>query len=207
MSSDAIDRLVERWKPGRRSVHDALSPPLRLLTDLVGRLRREPKSCFLAAPFRNPYEGYYASYYRPLIESLGYRCVRAWGGFGQEDFSPLLVATMFKCGLVFADVSGGNPNVMWELGVAHGARKSTLLVHDGHGVPADLREHPTLSYRPTAKGWGKRAIRRQKLPMLLLLATLDRLRHDPARFAAGLRPQHTHALMNDLMAVVDSAMA
>jgi hypothetical protein len=52
--------------------------------------------------------------------------------------------------LVVADISGQNPNVMYELGVAHGLRKPTLLLvsQEVGRVPSDLAGILFLVYDP-----------------------------------------------------------
>src|SRR5262249_42966550 len=55
--------------------------------------------------------------------------------------------------LVIADVSNGNPNVMYELGFAQGLRKPIVLVATGiRSVPFDLASRRVVIYDPQAAG-------------------------------------------------------
>jgi tetratricopeptide (TPR) repeat protein len=147
-------------------------------------------------PFRDPYEGYYDSYYRPLLARSGFRCVRAWGGFGNEDFSPLLVTLILKSGALFADLTESSPNVLWEVGVAQGAGKRVFLVRNAaHEVPADLAKHLMLPYDPRDEDWVGRAIEQHHLLLLMQAAVMEKLERDPVRMASGLRVAEVGAMV------------
>ena len=144
-----FDALVDPAGRPPRTADEIVTPALGLAVTLLRDRRPERNTCFLAMPFKDPYESYYDIYYRPLLAKAGFRWIRAWGGFGQEDFSPLLVTLILKSGAFFADLTESSPNVLWEVGVAQGTGKRVFLVRDAsHKVPADLAEHVSLKYAP-----------------------------------------------------------
>ena len=52
-----------------------------------------------------------------------------------------------------ADLTGNNPNVMWETGYAMAAGKPTILIGQSiETIPFDLRVHRILSYKPSEIG-------------------------------------------------------
>lgn len=60
-----------------------------------------------------------------------------------------LVAGIQKAALCVADLTGCNPNVMWETGYAMALGKPTVLVsQDVEALPFDLKVHRVLAYRP-----------------------------------------------------------
>jgi len=64
-----------------------------------------------------------------------------------------IVEALRTADLCIADVSGCNPNVMWETGYAMALGKPTILI--GRGVdelPFDLRVHRVCGYNPKAPG-------------------------------------------------------
>jgi hypothetical protein len=194
-----FDALVKPESKPARSVHDLMSPALLMLTTFLRPLRAEPKTCFVAMPFRKPFEGYYPDYYQPLLRRAGYRPLRAWGGFGDEDFSPLLVAMILKSGAFLADISKSKANVLWELGVAQGAGKTVFLVQDERNAPpADLAKHLTLRYNPREKNWASRAIDEQIVTVALLSFASEKLGADPIRIASGLRLEDAQATATSL---------
>jgi hypothetical protein len=51
--------------------------------------------------------------------------------------------------LIIADVTGNNPNVLYELGYAHALEKSTIiLTNDRNTIPFDLNEKANIEYNP-----------------------------------------------------------
>jgi hypothetical protein len=142
------DEIPSRPRSEPRDMFDLVSHSLALLVDLIRPLPTEPKTCFVAMPFREPFEHRYRTFYRPLLTDAGYRPIRAWGGFADEDFAPLLVTAILKSGAVLADVTGWNRNVIWEVGIAHGAAKPVFLLRDDADAEhmSDLARHLTLRY-------------------------------------------------------------
>ena len=197
---EAFDDLVRGGSKPARTVDELVSPALRMLVELVRGLRPEPKTCFVAMPFSAPFEDYYPSFYRPMLARAGYRAIRAWGGFGREDFSPLLVAMILKSGVVLADVSTSSPNVIWEVGVAQGAGKPVFLIQgDKHEAPADLASHVALGYSAASPEWPDRAVDELHVSIALQAAAIDKLKGDPIRIASGLRGTDVQSMATELM--------
>ena len=71
------------------------------------------------------------------------------GKFGSAaSFEQVVRDAIDGASLVIADVTGVNPNVMWELGYAQALRKPVLLLTQDPGkVPFDLRSTRVLSYQ------------------------------------------------------------
>lgn len=59
-----------------------------------------------------------------------------------------------RCDVIIADVSRPNPNIFYEIGLAHALGKPAIfLIQEGAGeVPLDLRDYPYLQYVMTSKG-------------------------------------------------------
>src|ERR1051326_4319258 len=63
----------------------------------------------------------------------------------------IIVNYIVSSDLIIVDVTDQNPNVMYELGVAHGLRKETILVMSEESqttLPADLRGYLYFVYDP-----------------------------------------------------------
>src|SRR5262249_16890836 len=159
-----FDEMVPKEAKPARSVDDIVSPALALLVECIRRVRYEPKTCFVAMPFREPFENYYHEYYRPLLAPAGYPTIRPCRPFGHDDSSPLLVGLLHPSGAFFGDTTlddespqaaaersnaGRAPsglNVAWELGVAQGAGKTVFLVRDERSpVAADLSKNSGIT--------------------------------------------------------------
>lgn len=62
-----------------------------------------------------------------------------------------LVTELSRASLCIADVSGANPNVMWEVGYATALRKPIVAINDKSGVvPFDIRDVRSVMYDRSA---------------------------------------------------------
>lgn len=138
-------------------VADLLGPGMVFLHRLLAGLRSERRTCFVAMPFHAPFERYYESFYRPALHELGFRAVRAWGGVGMENYLEVVLMLMAKSGACLADVTGQNPNVLYELGAAQGMGKKVFIVNEGTKgkLPANVTQYTAFRfhYDSAATGW------------------------------------------------------
>ena len=84
------------------------------------------------------------------------------GRYGEliSSVAESLYRSLEKADLIIADISDGNPNVMYELGFAHGLKKPVLpLVRRGTGqIPSDLGGYIYFSYDPDDLGKLQRVV-------------------------------------------------
>jgi len=109
-------------------VDDLISAVLGLAYACLDPISEEPDTAFVAMPFAEPFAARYGLLYVPLLRELGYRPVRAWGGVAFEDYWDLLVMLIKKTGVLLGDLTGANPNVLHEVGLAEGLNKTALLI-------------------------------------------------------------------------------
>ena len=105
-------------------------------------------------PFGGYFDGYYTDVIRPALASVGVQSIRADEIYGTgaiaEDIHKGIEASDF----CLADVTSRNPNVSYELGMAHALRKPVLLVTQSvDDVPFDYRHLRLISYDPKLSGW------------------------------------------------------
>ena len=183
------DEIPSSPRSEPRDMFDLVSHSLAFLVDLIQPLPAEPKTCFVAMPFREPFERRYRTFYRPLLTAAGYRPIRAWGGFADEDFAPLLVSAILKSGALLADVTGWSRNVIWEVGVAHGAGKPVFLLRDDADAErmSDLARHLTLRY--TSRDLATPALLVMPIVMIKNILAVLRARGDRVRLAGGARSE------------------
>ncbi len=128
MFQSILDEPLRASASEERTWQDMMTSCLRFARELVIGLAEEADTCFVALPFKAPYEDRYLNFYRLSARRMGWRSIRAWGGLGQEEHQELLLALIAKSGTLMAEVSEPNPNVALEIGFALGQGKMAFLV-------------------------------------------------------------------------------
>lgn len=161
------------FEPGRfhlktDDLDEVLSPSLEYLRQTIAPLEPEPKTAFVIMPFRPPYGSYFATFYRPSLEAASYRAFRAWGGLASEDYIDLVLDLIRKSGIVWADLSEMNLNVLYEVGAAHASGKMAVLVASASAgpslherIPANIGKDVVVRYEPGSADWPCGAVRLQ----------------------------------------------
>lgn len=88
------------------------------------------------------------------VDAAGFRCVRVDQLVAPGDITEDIRRLIAESRTVIADLSGMNPNVMWELGFAHGRGKETILVSSDplKDLPFDIRSQRILRYQRNRPG-------------------------------------------------------
>lgn len=103
--------------------------------------------CFVLMPFSEIYDDIYRELIKPVILDNGLEVIRA-----DEIFSPGSIMEQIRSAIqqskfCIADVTGKNPNVLYELGIAQTIGKPTvLLVQDINDIPFDLKSNRFIIY-------------------------------------------------------------
>jgi hypothetical protein len=112
--------------------------------------------CFVMMPFQDLYRAQYEKVIRPAIESAGLECRRGDEIYSQQNVVDDIWASIRTCRVVLAELSGRNPNVMYEIGLAHAIGKPILLItRDERDVPFDLRNLRYIYYDTNDPNWGE----------------------------------------------------
>ncbi len=76
-----------------------------------------------------------------------YRVSRADDDQNPGSISPSMIASILKADLIVADLSGHNPNVFYELAIAHGYRKPTVHIEQAsEKIPFDVKDMRIVRY-------------------------------------------------------------
>lgn len=127
-------------------------------------LRQEPdrpRMCFVVGPIGDPYAvhdspereayehhlGIFEQVIAPACEKYGIAAVRADGISHAGDINEQICRHVIESDLVIADVSGGNPNVMYELGLRHITGKPTIHIGEAGQLPFDIASIRTIRYQ------------------------------------------------------------
>ncbi|MBI2361518.1 MAG: hypothetical protein HYV04_21850, partial [Deltaproteobacteria bacterium] len=116
--------------------------------------------CFLVMPFAEPHGTYYDQIYKPAIQKAGLRAVRADAEiFGTGKIMDQVWRGINTAKILVAELTTRNPNVFYELGLAHALRKPVVLVSSNEGdVPFDLHHIRVIYYDVKDPFWGTKLI-------------------------------------------------
>jgi len=108
-------------------------------------------------PFRSEFDDLYRQAIEPAVERCFGKgaCVRGDTKRTAQVVSDRILEAMIRSDIVIGLITDNNPNVMYEIGVAHSLRKPTLLLRSKEASPApfDLLPHERIEYElPPAPG-------------------------------------------------------
>lgn len=112
-------------------------------------------TCFVISPFGEPFDTYFVHVIKPAIESCSLYAIR-----GDSLYRPTTIVDDIWSGiqdaqLLVAELTGRNPNVFYELGLAHALSKPVILLAEAiDDVPFDLRAIRVLLYDKAHPEWG-----------------------------------------------------
>ena len=125
----------------------------------------------------------YETIIQPAVLSRGLRCVRADEISQSGIIDVQMYEMLLRADLVIADISTGNVNAIYELGVRHALRpNSTIIMNEDQGkLHFDLNHVSTLRYAHFGEDiMGREAIRAMKaLSELIERAMADRIIDSP----------------------------
>lgn len=113
----------------------------------------------------------YEAIIQPAAEAAGFRCVRADGIQHTGIIDRPMYEMLLQADLVIADVSTGNVNAIYELGVRHGLRpNSTIVMMDGDEKPKfDLNHLAHFFYEHLGKDIGQSEAKRASAALTELI--------------------------------------
>jgi hypothetical protein len=130
-------------------------------------------TCFVMMPFAEPIGGYYASVYKPAIERAKLTAVRADADiYGTGKIIDQIWKGIHAARVLVAELTGRNPNVLYELGLAHALYKPVVLVSSNKDdVPFDVQHVRVIYYVKDDPFWGQKLI--EKVAENILSALQD----------------------------------
>jgi len=123
---------------------------------VIVKLEELDNSCFIVMPFHSLFEAEYERVIRPAVLDAGLDCVRGDEIFTRQSIVHDIWKSIRKARVVIAELSGRNPNVMYETGLAHAIGKPIIFVTRAEqDVPFDLRTLRYIYYDPNNPFWGE----------------------------------------------------
>jgi hypothetical protein len=111
-------------------------------------------------PFAPPLGDYYEKIYRPAIEKAGLKPIRADADiFGTGKIIDQVWNGITQARVLVAELTSRNPNVFYELGLAHAFKKPVVLISSREeDVPFDLQHIRVIYYDVNDPFWGNKLI-------------------------------------------------
>ena len=112
--------------------------------------------CFVVMPFDSLFQTQYERVVRPAIEELGLKCVRGDEIYSRANIMSDIWKSIRRSRVIVAELTGRNPNVFYEIGLAHALGKPIiLLTRNEDDVPFDLKALRYRYYDVNDPYWGE----------------------------------------------------
>jgi len=147
MARERVDRAIQAAEKQARLVR--LDPIFQGRDFMI-----EDELCFVLIPFREPFYRLYENCIKPALEAVGLKVIKADDLFTPTAIIEDIWEYINRSRVIVADVTGRNPNVFYELGIAHTVGKEVIiLTQDDNDIPFDLRHLRHFKYTDNEKGW------------------------------------------------------
>jgi hypothetical protein len=141
--ADLFRALIRRIPPRR---------PKPRVFSLADPERIEPALVSAMMPFEPRFDGVYTAL-KEAAEHAGLKCRRADDIWENPEVMQDVVNLIDRSRVVICDCSGRNPNVFYEIGIAHTLGREVILVTQAESdIPFDLRHLRFVSYLDNGEG-------------------------------------------------------
>ena len=104
-------------------------------------------------PFADAFKGIWQTCIKKAVAEEGDECSRADDIFAPGSVIDDVVQSIQRADYLIAELSERNPNVYYELGLAHALGKKVILITQTlDTLPFDLRHQRVIKYSDTAAG-------------------------------------------------------
>lgn len=112
------------------------------------------KLAFMLSPFSEPFNTIFSDHIKPCVEKIdSIKCFRADNIYDNKPIIDDIWKSINEAGVIISELTGRNPNVFYETGIAHTIGKEVILItQDINDVPFDLRHLRCIVYEYTPRG-------------------------------------------------------
>jgi hypothetical protein len=108
---------------------------------------------FVLMPFKAKLEAIYSKHMKPMALALGLRMLRADELFSPRPFMEKVWDGICAAQLILADCTEKNPNVFYEIGMAHTiGKKVVLITRSTKDIPSDIKHFDYIHYNYDPEG-------------------------------------------------------
>lgn len=118
-----------------------------------GTYTMESNLCFVLMPFSKDMDEVYEDHIKAIVENEGFSCIRADEIVGTNAIIKDIWERINRARFLIADLTARNPNVFYEVGLAHAIGKEVILMTQNiNDVPFDLRQLRCIVYSWNPRG-------------------------------------------------------
>jgi hypothetical protein len=118
-----------------------------------GTFTLNPQLCFVLMPFADKFKPIYDDHIKPNVLKAGLQCERADDIRGTNLITWDIWEKINRARFLIAELTDRNPNVFYELGLAHALSKDVILLTQSmEFVPFDLKSLRCIPYEFTPRG-------------------------------------------------------
>jgi len=111
------------------------------------------KLCFVLMPFHPGMKQVYTDAIKPACEKANFKPLRADELIGHYNIHRDIIKYIFSSDVIIVDLTGWNPNVFYEMGVAHTLdNKTMMIIQEGEKLPFDISNYRCIYYDPSEQG-------------------------------------------------------
>jgi hypothetical protein len=108
---------------------------------------------FVLMPFKKELTPIYEDHIKKVADTLNLSSARADDFFSQNPIISEIWSAIVQAKILIADCTDKNPNVFYEIGIAHAIDKPVILItQNENDVPFDLRHRRYIPYTFTPRG-------------------------------------------------------
>jgi hypothetical protein len=156
LRATGLDRLLNEFRASAAELKQAVLflGPERLYTAPGDPTEPRAATCFIVMPFSAEWSPDVHRILARACEAAGVRSVRGDDLFTPTDILEDMWQSINAAHFVIADITGRNPNVLYELGVAHTLAKPVLILSQQAGdIPIDLATRRVILYGQKTDAW------------------------------------------------------
>jgi hypothetical protein len=134
------------------------------------RCMTRTRTCFVLIPFKESFKEVYEKAYRHVCKKNNLDCWRVDEKYTPGQITEEIVKGIISADIVIADLTDKNPNVFYELGIAHAAthNKTILVSRRAESLPFDIGHYGVIFYDNTYGGIIKLRSELEKAIQILL---------------------------------------
>lgn len=108
---------------------------------------------FILMPFDEEFNAIYKECITGAVCEKNFRCLRADEIFSNKPIMEDVWNYINRARLIIADLTGRNPNVLYEVGICHTLGKDVIFITQSiRDIPFDIRHLRVITYQNTPDG-------------------------------------------------------